>query len=228
MNKIFLIICLLLGCLNINAQSEKAMIKKYIQMLKDSTGEKEKLEDQLKNLKEEFEQIKDRKFVQINNSVRFEEHVRSYSTIEKMYSDKTFRNNLLSGKWDNYQLAHNYKQLMQMYGSLCVIYKRETNDKYLALIESSSLALANGHKQDFLDSYNKLQEGIKDYAFILSELVGLFDSIDSSEFDVNASNNVDKIPFAKKQLNLYQKSSESARKNIRTEVEKALEEALAD
>ena len=200
----------MLGSLNLNAQSEKAMIKKYTQLLKDSTEEKEKLEGQLKDLKEKFEIIKDRKFLQINNSVRFENHVCGYSTIEEMFNDKTFRNNLLSGKWDNYQLALSYKLLMQMQGSLCEVYERKTNDKYIALIESSSLVLSKGHRPEFIDSYKKLQEGIKDYAFILSELVGLFDSIDNSEFDVNASNNVDKIPYAKKQLNLYQKSSENA------------------
>ena len=216
-----IIICMLLGCLNMAAQSQRK-IREYKQKVEDAKEMKYALENRLKEINEQINKIIDRGLLKTDN---LENYICGFSSVDEMYKAKNIKGILDKNKekLGGYYLP--YSNLLLMRHSLETIYVRADNDRFIRELPLTNSLYPN-HKPTFLDSYEKLKKGIRDYAFVISELVRVFDMIDSSEpLSDEDRKDIDNIPYAKRQLDDYL-NKPNKRKDIRAEVEKALEEAL--
>lgn len=211
----FIIIALALSCtLCVSAQS----IKEWEREINKNRDLVKELEKNLQNVREDKARIESRKLVVENPEQSLRDSLASYKDIKEMAEKDIFNE---KPEYQNLPFARSYISLIRMYNSLGKTggYKQEENEAFkseLDAIKVHVLSMNPKHKDSFIQSFDDLDNCIRNYRFAMFELARIFvlvkekekegletASIYNSLKEDEETDFVDKIPYTRNQLVNY-------------------------
>ena len=214
MNKILILLIAVSCSLGMNAQSKKDLEK----AIASSKKQKAELDAQYQALQSSNARIENRKFVTESPEHSLRNRLAFYKDIKDMAESNIFRE---KPEYQNVSFAKSYISLIRMYNSLGKTggYKQEENEAFkseLDVIKEHVLSMNPKHKDTFIQSFDDLDNCIRNYRFAMFELARIFvlvkekekegletASIYNSLKEDEETDFVDKIPYTKNQLVNY-------------------------
>lgn len=200
--------------LGMNAQSKKDLEK----AIASSKKQKTELEAKYRDLKDNNARIENRKFVTESPEQSLRNRLAFYKDIKEMAGKDIFSK---KPAYQNVSFAKSYISLIRMYNSLGKTggYKQEENEAFkseLDTIKEHVLSMNPKHKDTFLQSFDDLDNCIRNYRFAMFELARIFvlvkekekegvetASIYNSLKEDEETDFVDKIPYTQIALQTY-------------------------
>ena len=213
MNKILILLIAVSCSLGMNAQSKKDLEK----AIASSKKQKTELEAKYQALKSSNARIENRKFVTESPEMSLRKRLAFYKDIKDMAERNIFRE---KPEYQNVSFAKSYISLIRMYNSLKTGgYNQEENEAFkneLDAIKKDILSMDPKHQDSFIQSFDDLDNCIRNYRFAMFELARIFvlvkekekegletASIYNSLKEDEETDFVDKIPYTKNQLVNY-------------------------
>lgn len=214
MNRILILLVAISCSLGMNAQSKRDLEK----AIKKSTKQKAELVAKYQALKSSNARIENRKFITESPELSLRKRLAFYKDIKEMADRNIFE------KMPEYQklpFAKNYISLIRMYNSLGKNggYRQEENEAFkseLDAIKVHVLSMDPKHKDSFIQSFDDLDNCIRNYRFAMFELARIFVLVEEKEKEGletasiynslkedEETDFVDKIPYTKNQLINY-------------------------
>lgn len=237
MNKILILLVAISCSLGMNAQSKRDLEK----AIKNSTRQKTELEAKYQALKSSNARIENRKFVTENPELSLRKRLAFYKDIKEMADRNIFREKL---EYQNLPFARSYISLIRMYNSLCENggYRQEENEAFkseLDAIKVNVMSMNPKHKDSFIQSFDDLDNRIRNYRSAMFELARIFvlvkekekegletASIYTSLKDDEETDFVDKIPYTQNQLINYINGDDRRRGQILQRLKASCAEAF--
>ena len=238
MNKILILLIAVSCSLGMNAQSKKDL-EKAIASLKNQKAE---LNAQYQALQSSNAKIVNRKFVTESPEQSLRNRLAFYKNIMEMAKDDIFKK---KPEYQNVSFAKSYISLIRMYNSLGKTggYKQEENEAFkseLDAIKVHVLSMNPKHKDSFIQSFDDLDNCIRNYRFAMFELARLFDLAKEKEEsekieraglykslqEDEETDFVDKIPYTREVLINYTKGDDSTRAGIIKVLKNSCKEAF--
>lgn len=231
----FIIIALALSCtLCVSAQS----IKEWEREINKNKELVKELEKNLQNVREDKAKIERRKLVVENPEQSLRKSLASYKDIKEMAEKNIFNE---KPEYKNLPFAKSYITLIRMYNSLGKNggYKQEENEAFkseLDAIKVHIMSLEPKHEESFMQSFDDLDNCIRNYRFAMFELARIFvlveekekegikpESIYTSLQDDEETSFVDQTPYTQIALKTY-----CARPDKRSEILRKLKASCAE
>ena len=234
MNKILILLIAVSCSLGMNAQSKKDL-EKAIASLKKQKAE---LNAQYQALQSSNAKIVNRKFVTESPEQSLRNRLAFYKNIMEMAKNDIFKK---KPEYQNVSFAKSYISLIRMYNSLGKTggYKQEENEAFkseLDAIKVHVLSMNPKHKDSFIQSFDDLDNCIRNYRFAMFELARIFVLVKEKEKegletariynslqDDEETDFVDKIPYTQNALQIY-----CARPDKRSEILRELKASCAE
>lgn len=200
--------------LGMNAQSKKDLEK----AIASSKKQKAELDAQYQALQSSNARIENRKFVTESPEQSLRNRLAFYKDIKDMAEINIFKE---KPEYQNVSFAKSYISLIRMYNSLGKTggYKQDENEAFkseLDVIKEHVLSMNPKHKDSFIQSFDDLDNCIRNYRFAMFELARIFvlvkekekegletASIYNSLKEDEETDFVDKIPYTQIALQTY-------------------------
>lgn len=220
--------------LGMNAQSKKDLEK----AIASSKKQKTELEAKYQALKSSNARIENRKFVTESPEMSLRKRLAFYKDIKEMVNKNIFRE---IPEYQKFPFAKSYISLIKMYNSLGKNggYIQEENEAFkseLDAIKVHVLSMNPKHRDSFIQSFDDLDNCIRNYRFAMFELARIFvlvkekekegletASIYNSLKEDEETDFVDKIPYTQIALQTY-----CARPDKRSEILSKLKASCAE
>lgn len=238
MNKILILLIAISCSLGMNAQSKKDLEK----AIASSKKQKTELEAKYQALKSSNARIENRKFVTESPEMSLRKRLAFYKDIKEMVNKNIFRE---IPEYQKFPFAKSYISLIKMYNSLGKNggYIQEENEAFkseLDAIKKDILSMEPKHKDTFIQSFDDLDNCIRNYRFAMFELARLFDLAKEKEEsekieraglykslqEDEETDFVDKIPYTREVLINYTKGDDSTRAGIIKVLKNSCKEAF--
>lgn len=238
MNRILILLVAISCSLGMNAQSKRDLEK----AIKKSTKQKTELEAKYQALKSSNARIENRKFITESPELSLRKRLAFYKDIKEMANRNIFRE---KPEYQKLPFAKNYISLIRMYNSLGKNggYRQEENEAFkseLDAIRVHVLSMNPKHKDSFIQSFDDLDNCIRNYRFAMFELARLFElakekedsekmeraGIYKSLQEEEETDFVDRIPYARETLINYAKGDDSTRAEIVKVLKSSCKEAF--
>ena len=237
MNKKIILLITVSCSLGMNAQSKKKQEK----AIASSKKQKTELEAKYQALKSSNARIENRKFVTESPEMSLRKRLAFYKDIKDMAERNIFRE---KPEYQNVSFAKSYISLIRMYNSLKTGgYNQEENEAFkseLDAIKVHVLSMNPKHKDSFIQSFDELDNCIRNYRFAMFELARLFDLAKEKEEsdkieraglykslqEDEETDFVDKIPYTREVLINYTKGDDSTRAGIIKVLKNSCQEAF--
>lgn len=237
MNKILIILVAISCSLSMNAQSRKDLEKAIASI----TKEKADLEAKLQTLKSINAKIEKRKFETESPEQSLRKRLAFSKNIEALVEMNIFRRN---PEYQNLPIAKSYISLIKMYGSLSKNggYKQEENEAFkreLDAIKDSVMSMNPKHKDSFKESFDDLDNCIRNYRFAMFELARVFVLVKEKEKERIKTEDIykslqedyetdiiDMIPYTQYQLDKYIKGNDIERGEMIQKLKESCDEAF--
>lgn len=220
--------------LGMNAEGKKDL-EKAIASLKKQKAE---LNAQYQALQSSNAKIENRKFVTESPEQSLRNRLAFYEDIKVLAESNIFRKKL---EYQNVSFAKSYISLIKMYKSLGKTggYRQDENEAFkseLDAIKKDVLSMNPKHKDTFIQSFDDLDNCIRNYRFAMFELARIFVLVKEKEKegletariynslqDDEETDFVDKIPYTQNALQIY-----CARPDKRSEILSKLKASCAE
>lgn len=220
--------------LGMNAEGKKDL-EKAIASLKKQKAE---LNAQYQALQSSNAKIENRKFVTESPEQSLRNRLAFYEDIKVLAESNIFRKN---SEYQNVSFAKSYISLIRMYKSLGKTggYRQDENEAFkseLDAIKKDVLSMNPKHKDTFIQSFDDLDNCIRNYRFAMFELARIFVLVKEKEKegletariynslqDDEETDFVDKIPYTQNALQIY-----CARPDKRSEILRELKASCAE
>lgn len=214
MNKILILLIAVSCSLGMNAQSKKDLEK----AIASSKKQKAELDAQYQALQSSNARIENRKFVTESPEQSLRNRLAFYKDIEVMAKSDIFRK---IPEYKNVSFAKSYISLISMYNSLLKTggYNQEENEAFkneLDAIKKVILSMDPKHQDSFIQSFDDLDNCIRNYRFAMFELARIFVLVEEKEKeglkpediytslqDDEETSFVDQIPYTQIALQTY-------------------------
>lgn len=210
MKRIFILWVAVSCALGMNAQSKKEMEK----AVESSKKKKTEMEARYQALRSLNARIATREFSTETPEDYLRRRLVSYPDVKSMAKDNIFKK---EPKYKDLPIAKGYISLIEMYKSLGVNggYSKEQNEEFKKELDAIKEQVENmNHKDSFLQSFDDLAKGIRDYRFAMFELPRVFALVKEMEkkgrSDIYLSlqkdaetDIIDQIPYTQKVLKNY-------------------------
>lgn len=213
MNKILILLFAILCSLCMNAQNKSDFEK----AIKNYNTQIPQLEKKYESIKANNARISKRSFVTETPDQSLRRRLAYYTNIKEMADGDIFRK---KPEYQNVSFAKSYISLIRMYNSLKTGgYNQEENEAFkneLDAIKKDILSMDPKHQDSFIQSFDDLDNCIRNYRFAMFELARIFvlvkekekegletASIYNSLKEDEETDFVDKIPYTKNQLVNY-------------------------
>ena len=234
MNKILILLIAVSCSLGMNAQSKKDLEK----AIASSKKQKTELEAKYQALKSSNARIENRKFVTESPEMSLRKRLAFYKDIKDMAERNIFRE---KPEYQNVSFAKSYISLIRMYNSLGKSggYRQDENEAFkseLDTIKARVMSMIPKHQDTFIQSFDDLDNCIRNYRFAMFELARIFvlvkekekegletASIYNSLKEDEETDFVDKIPYTQIALQTY-----CARPDKRSEILSKLKASCAE
>ena len=234
MNKILILLIAVSCSLGMNAQSKKDL-EKAIASLKNQKAE---LNAQYQALQSSNAKIVNRKFVTESPEQSLRNRLAFYKNIMEMAKNDIFKK---KPEYQNVSFAKSYISLIRMYNSLGKSggYRQDENEAFkseLDTIKARVMSMIPKHQDTFIQSFDDLDNCIRNYRFAMFELARIFVLVKEKEkegFETASIYNslkedeetdfVDKIPYTQIALQTY-----CARPDKRSEILRKLKASCAE
>ena len=234
MNKILILLIAVSCSLGMNAQSKKDLEK----AIASSKKQKTELEAKYQALKSSNARIENRKFVTESPEMSLRKRLAFYKDIKDMAERNIFRE---KPEYQNVSFAKSYISLIRMYNSLGKSggYRQDENEAFkseLDTIKARVMSMIPKHQDTFIQSFDDLDNCIRNYRFAMFELARIFvlvkekekegletASIYNSLKEDEETDFVDKIPYTQIALQTY-----CARPDKRSEILSELKASCAE
>lgn len=222
--------------LGMNAQSKKDLEK----AIASSKKQKAELDAQYQALQSSNARIENRKFVTESPEQSLRNRLAFYKDIKVMAESDIFRK---KPEYQNVSFAKSYISLIRMYNSLKTGgYNQEENEAFkneLDTIKVHILSMDPKHQDSFIQSFDDLENCIRNYRFAMFELARIFvlvkekenegletASIYRSLKEDEETDFVDKIPYTRNQLVNYINGDDENRRQIMQRLKASCAEAF--
>lgn len=234
MNKILILLFAVLCSLCMNAQKKSDFEK----AIKNYNTKIPQLEKKYESIKANNARISKRSFVTETPEQSLRRRLAYYKNIEKMAESDIFRE---KPEYQNLPISKSYISLIRMFNSLSEDggYNQDENEAFkseLDAIKKDILLMDPKHQDTFIQSFDDLDNCIRDYRFAMFELARIFvlvkekeeeglepASIYRSLNDDKETDFVDKIPYTQIALQTY-----CARPDKRSEILSKLKASCAE
>lgn len=232
MNKILILLIAVSCSLGMNAQSKKDL-EKAIASLKNQKAE---LNAQYQALQSSNARIENRKFVTESPEQSLRNRLAFYEDIKDMAESNIFRE---KPEYQNVSFAKSYISLIRMYNSLGKSggYRQDENEAFKSELDTiKARVMSMKHQDTFIQSFDDLDNCIRNYRFAMFELARIFvlvkekekegletASIYNSLKEDEETDFVDKIPYTQIALQTY-----CARPDKRSEILSELKASCAE
>lgn len=239
MNKILILLFAFSCSLSMNAQKKKK--SDFEEAIKEYNEEILKLEEKYENLKASNARISKRRFVTENPEQSLRNRLSSYENIQEMAEGDIFSK---KPEYQNLPFANSYISLIKMYNSLKTGgYKQEENEAFkneLDTIKVHILSMDPKHEDSFIQSFDDLDNLIRNYRFAMFELARLFELVKEKEGEIEQAgiykslcddgetDFVNKIPYTRAVLINYINGEAPIRAKIVGELRNSCQEAFKD
>ena len=223
--------------LGMNAEGKKDLEKAIARLKK----QKAELDAQYQALQSSNARIVNRKFATESPEQSLRNRLALYKNIKEMAENDIFRK---KPEYQNVSFAKSYISLIRMYKSLGKTggYKQEENEAFkseLDAIKVHVLSMNPKHKDSFIQSFDELDNCIRNYRFAMFELARIFvlvkekeeeglepASIYNSLKEDEETDFVDKIPYTRNQLVNYINGDNSHRRKMMETLKASCAEAF--
>lgn len=237
MNKILILLIAVSCSLGMNAQSKKDL-EKAIESLNKQKAE---LNAQYQALQSSNARIENRKFDTESPDQSLRRRLAYYKDIKEMAERNIFKRT----EYQNLPISKSYISLIKMYNSLSKNggYNQDENEAFkneLDIIKKHILSMDPKHEKSFIQSFDDLENCIRNYRFAMFELARLFDLAKEKEEsekmeraglykslqEDEETDFVDKIPYTREVLINYTKGDDSTRAGIIKVLKNSCKEAF--
>lgn len=214
MNRILILLVAISCSLGMNAQSKRDLEK----AIKKSTKQKTELEAKYQALKSSNARIENRKFITESPELSLRKRLAYYKDIKAMAEQDIFSK---KPEYKNLPIAKSYISLIRMFHSLSKKggYIQDDNEAFKSELDAIKVIIMSmnpKHKDSFIQSFDDLDNCIRNYRFAMFELARIFVLVEEKEKEGletasiytslkedEETDFVDKIPYTKNQLINY-------------------------